>query len=108
MGPLQTVIRHERKLLLVASFLNGIPGLMIIIIIIVFPSYCFNRDYLLYPNYIYVSWSFAMAIASFICFLASALLYKQEYDSAEEREEKKSFDSLQVEPKVEPQPSFFQ
>jgi len=34
-SPLQTVIRYERKLLLVASVLNGIPGLMMIITIIV-------------------------------------------------------------------------
>jgi len=105
-SPLQTVIRYERKLLLIASVLNGIPGLMMIIIIIVFPSYCFNRDYLLYPNYNYVSWSFAMAIASIICFLASALLYKQEYDYAVERKEKNLSILYMLNPKLNPNPVF--
>ena len=37
----------------------------------VFPIYCWNRDYLLYPNYNYLSWSYAAALASILSFLAS-------------------------------------
>ena len=37
----------------------------------VFPIYCWSRDYLLYPNYNYLSWSYAAALASILSFLAS-------------------------------------
>ena len=43
----------------------------------VFPCYCWRRDYLLYPNYNHVSWSYAAALAAALAFAAAAAAFTQ-------------------------------
>ena len=42
--------------------------------IVIFGASCWDRDWLLYPNYNYVSWSFAFALFSCACHICAALL----------------------------------
>ena len=42
-----------------------------------FPCYCWRRDYLLYPNYNHVSWSYAAALAAALAFAAAAAAFTQ-------------------------------
>ena len=51
----------------------------------IFGSQCWNRDWLLYPNYNFVSWSYAAALFSCLFFLISAIILAKEVKSAKER-----------------------
>ncbi len=50
-----------------------LAGLMFLSVLI-FGSCCWQRDWLLYPNYNYVSWSFALACFSCLAHIVAAML----------------------------------
>ena len=43
----------------------------------IFPAYCWSRDYLLYPNYNYLSWSYAAGLLSVIALSFASAAYFQ-------------------------------
>ena len=88
--------RYERRLLLTASVLNGVCAILVTVVITVdtlpqlcfalylqstpaqvFPCYCWRRDYLLYPNYNHLAWSYAAALAAALAFAAAAAAFTQ-------------------------------
>merc|ERR1711934_377674 len=64
--PAKFVLRFERRLLLMGGTLNLIASFLLFTALMVFPAYCWSRDYLLYPNYNYLSWSYASGLLSVI------------------------------------------
>ena len=51
--------------------------LIVVITLQIFPSYCWSRDYLLYPNYNYLSWSYAAGLLSVIALSFASAAYFQ-------------------------------
>lgn len=81
-------LRFERKLLAVGGTLNMTASLFMLTALLVFPAYCWSRDYLLYPNYNYLSWSYAAGLLSVIATTLATGAYFQEMSLAKEREHK--------------------
>ena len=75
----------------------------------IFPYFCWSRDYLLYPNYNYVSWSYASALAAVVCSYASAGALIQERNIADDRQDKNLSLLYQLYPDLDPEgPGTFQ
>ena len=58
---------------------------MLIVVILtlqIFPAYCWSRDYLLYPNYNYLSWSYAAGLLSVIALSFASAAYFQVSNTA--------------------------
>lgn len=86
--PAKFVLRFERRLLLMGGTLNLIASFLLFTALMVFSSYCWSRDYLLYPNYNYLSWSYASGLLSVITMTFASAAYFQELLSSKEREYK--------------------
>ena len=84
--------RFERKMIIVAAACDGfsggqqvcckiqpqpiqIAGMIMLLNVLVFCLSCWSRDWLLYPNYNYLSWSFAMALGAVLSFLCSVICH---------------------------------
>lgn len=87
-SPRSVVLRFERKLITVTGACDGFSGLVMLLNVLVFCLSCWSRDWLLYPNYNYLSWSFALAIASVLSLLCSVICHAKESKFARERENK--------------------
>lgn len=53
-----------------------------------FGSQCWNRDWLLYPNYNYVSWSYALALFACVSHIVATFFLSKDARSAKERKTK--------------------
>jgi len=73
----------------------------------VFPLCCWRRDYLLYPNYNYLSWSYAAGLASILACLSSIGCLYQELMEVKNREEKNLSVLYQLYPKLNPSNNTF-
>ena len=103
--PLEWILRFEHPISMIAWGMNAFPGtsfgtfslswetyhLFILIAallffsVVIFGSQCWNRDWLLYPNYNFVSWSYAAALFSCLFFIISAVFLAKEVRAAKER-----------------------
>jgi len=73
--PLSLVLRYEWFLSGVAAFSTAFAGFFVFLAVSVFGGQCWRRDWLLYPNFNHLSWSYAFAVLSFfINFAAAACL----------------------------------
>merc|ERR1712106_447019 len=86
--PRSVVLRFEGKLITIASACDGFSGLVMLLNVLVFSLSCWSRDWLLYPNYNYLSWSFALAMGSVLAFLSSLICHIKERKFAKARETK--------------------
>jgi len=100
--PTTIALRLERKLVALAVALNGYAGLTMLVSVSVFCLSCWSRDWLLYPNYNYLSWSTALALCSSLAFLAAALAYSKERRFAAERESKNLSILYKIYPSLNP------
>lgn len=74
--PLNFTHEHQWRMLYLGSILNGIKAFFLFLAVAVFGGQCWRRDWLLYPNFNYLSWSYAFAvIAMFVSIAAAASLY---------------------------------
>merc|ERR1712026_284808 len=80
--PLEWILRFEHPISMIALGLNAIPASLLFFSVVIFGSQCWNRDWLLYPNYNFVSWSYAAALFSCLFFLISAIILAKEVKSA--------------------------
>ena len=64
--PLNFVFRYQWQLLGGCSVLNAVTSLMLMLGVAVFGGQCWRRDWLLYPNFHHLSWSFALAVVALI------------------------------------------
>jgi hypothetical protein len=74
--PLNFTFRHQWQILSVCTILNGLTTLCLFLSVAVFGGQCWRRDWMLYPNFNYLSWSYAFAvIAMFVGMAATACFY---------------------------------
>lgn len=89
--PLKSVLRYEWLLSGIIFLCNAICSLFLFLGLIIFWTQSSRRDWLMYPNYNHVSWSYYFCLASFFMHLfASAILYKDARKSWDTREEKRN------------------
>jgi len=75
--PLNFVFRHQWQMLMLCALLNGLKTFSLFLSVAVFGGQCWRRDWMLYPNFNYLSWSYAFAvIAMIISAAATASFYK--------------------------------
>jgi len=106
-SPLQVVLRFERRLMKVLMLLNLISAVFMSVSVTVFPLYCWRRDYLLYPNYNYLSWSYKAGLASILACLTSLGSLYQELGEVVNREDKNLAVLYQFYPKLNPSSNSF-
>jgi len=65
----------------------------------IFGGECYRRDWLQYPNYNYLSWSYAFAvIAMFVHFFAALMLYGEAKEAKDRIFETEGHMALQMQP----------
>jgi hypothetical protein len=75
--PLEVILRFEYHFCGLAFIFNAVAAGLMFLSAVIFGSCCWQRDWLLYPNYNYVSWSYAFAVFSCLAHvIAAMLMYK--------------------------------
>lgn len=96
--PLEIILRFEYHFCGLVFVLEGITSVFLFLGIVIFGACCWERDWMLYPNFHYVSWSYAFAVFSTLIHLfATALMYK-DYKNAKDRKERNKALIMQMHP----------
>ena len=64
--PLNFVFRYQWQLLGFCTVLNAAKSFCLLLAVAIFGGQCWRRDWLLYPNFNYLSWSYALAVIAMI------------------------------------------
>ncbi|KAK0180271.1 hypothetical protein PV327_005932 [Microctonus hyperodae] len=64
--PLRFVLRYEWILSSIVFACNALAGFLLFLAVAIFGGQCWRRDWLLYPNFNHLSWSYALAVVSFM------------------------------------------
>ncbi|XP_065568518.1 uncharacterized protein LOC136032227 [Artemia franciscana] len=89
--PLKWTQKYGSTFIGIASMLDAITSGCMFLSVAVFGGQCWRRDWLLYPNYNYLSWSYGFAVISFFGFALSAyLLYQEHIDVKEQKKQEKN------------------
>ncbi|XP_061712529.1 uncharacterized protein LOC133521533 [Cydia pomonella] len=76
--PLRTVLQYEWIFVSVSFLFVAVSSLFLFLAVAVFGGNCYRRDWLMYPSFHVVSWSYAFAVVAFIFFgVAAILLYME-------------------------------
>ncbi|KAI4475684.1 PREDICTED: uncharacterized protein LOC106793814 [Polistes canadensis] len=74
--PLRFVLHYEWILSAAAFIFNATTGALLFLAVAIFGGQCWRRDWLMYPNFNHLSWSYGLAAISFMLHsLAAFLLY---------------------------------
>ena len=84
----------SKSLQIIFSF----SAVLLFLSICIFGGACWDRDWLLYPNYNYVSWSYAFAVFSTLGHIIATLFMFVDCGKAKERKEKNKALILQMQP----------
>lgn len=89
--PLKTVLRHEWFLTAFSCIAVSISSVFLFFGVLIFGVNAYRRDWLMYPKFNVLSWSYAFAVvAMFFLGLAGLVLYKDARYAYERRRESKS------------------
>lgn len=89
--PLESVLRYEWIYTGVSFICTGLASFFLFLAVAIFGGNCYRRDWLLYPSFNVLSWSYAFAVIAFIIFgAASSLLYMETRKLYEFRREAKN------------------
>ncbi|XP_030032491.1 uncharacterized protein LOC119191007 [Manduca sexta] len=89
--PLRTVLRYEWIFVSVAFGMVAISSLFLFLAVAIFGGNCYRRDWMIYPSFNVLSWSYAFAVVAFILFgFAAILLYLESRKLYELRSEAKN------------------
>jgi len=86
--PLERILRLEWQIVYVSFILKGLTAVTLFVTVCLFGGSCWDRGWLLYPNYNYVSWSYAFACFSMVAHGGAAFLMFVEGKAAKERKER--------------------
>ena len=75
-------------------------ALLLFLSICIFGGACWDRDWLLYPNYNYVSWSYAFAVFSTLGHIIATFFMFVDCGKAKERKEKNKALIMQMHPQA--------
>ncbi|XP_044729784.1 uncharacterized protein LOC123293133 [Chrysoperla carnea] len=105
--PLEFVLRYE-WLLIGMSFIGSIVSAVFLsLAVIIFGFSCYRRDWIMYPNFNYVSWSFYFAVISmFFHYFSAFALYNETKRSYERRRESKNL-VMQMHPEPQSRASYY-
>jgi len=85
--PLERVLRFEYRLVFVSFLMKSLTAILLFITVCLFGGSCWDRGWLLYPNYNYVSWSYAAACFSMVAHgVAGWYMYLETRDAIERRD----------------------
>jgi len=85
--PMEHVLRFEYNLVFATFIMKSITTILLFLCVAFFGGFCWDREWLLYPNYNYVSWSYALAVfAMFITGGAAFLLYFETLQAKERKD----------------------
>ncbi|XP_043283892.1 uncharacterized protein pck [Venturia canescens] len=74
--PLRFVLRFEWYFSAIACVCNAATGFMLFLAVSIFGGACWRRDWMMYPNFNHLSWSYGLAVISFMLHsLAAFFLY---------------------------------
>ncbi len=65
---------------------------------VIFGFCCWDRDWLLYPNFNYLSWSYAFACAACLAHLCAGALMWRDYGRAKEKKDRNKALIMQMHP----------
>ncbi|XP_011505538.1 PREDICTED: uncharacterized protein LOC105368256 [Ceratosolen solmsi marchali] len=63
--PLKFVLENEWLLSSIVCVCNGIAGALLFLAVSIFGGQCWRRDWMMYPNFNHLSWSYGLAVISF-------------------------------------------
>ncbi|XP_057332381.1 uncharacterized protein LOC130672105 [Microplitis mediator] len=70
--PLRFVLRYEWILSSTVFICDLVAGFFLFLAVAIFGGQCWRRDWLLYPNFNYLSWSYGLAVISFMFHIIGA------------------------------------
>lgn len=76
----------------------SVAATLMFLSIVIFGACCWARDWMLYPNFNYVSWSYALAVFTTLIHIFAALLMYKDTKDAKERKEKNKALIMQMHP----------
>lgn len=89
--PLRTVLRYEWIFVSSAFIMVATSSVCLFFAVTIFGGNCYRRDWLLYPSFNVLSWSYAFSVVAFILFgIAAILLYLESRKLYELRSEAKN------------------
>lgn len=89
--PLKTVLRYEWFLTAWSAIAVGISSVFLFFGVLIFGINAYRRDWLMYPKFNIISWSYAFAVvAMFFLGLAGLILYKDAKTAYDRRRETKN------------------
>nr|CAD7574217.1 unnamed protein product [Timema californicum] len=71
--PLEFVLMYEWLLSGIAFICNAVAAVLLFLAVSIFGGECWRRDWLMYPNFNYLSWSYGFAVLSFFFHAFAAL-----------------------------------
>merc|ERR1711997_70899 len=97
-SPLEWILRFEWHFCRAAFVCKGLSALLLFLSICIFGGKCWDRDWLLYPNYNYVSWSYAFAVFSCMGHIVATIFLYIDCQQAKERKERNKALIMQMHP----------
>jgi uncharacterized membrane protein (DUF485 family) len=89
--PLKTVLRYEWLFTTCSFFAVSVSSVFLFFGVLIFGVNAYRRDWLMYPKFNVLSWSYAFAVvAMFFLGLAGLILYKESRIAYERRRESKN------------------
>lgn len=89
--PLKFVLRYEWLLTTISFAATASSSVFLFFAVLIFGVNAYRRDWLMYPKFNVISWSFSFAVvAMFILALAALILYKDAKIAYERRRESKN------------------
>jgi len=86
--PLERILRFEWQVVYASFIMKGLTAVLLFVAICIFGASCWDRGWLLYPNYNYVSWSYGFACFAMIGHGIACYLMYMEGRAARERKDR--------------------
>lgn len=83
--PLEWILRFDHPITSIGLALNASSAVLTFLSVCIFGAQCWDRDWLLYPNYNFLSYSYAVALFSCTAFIVASLLFAKDARAAKER-----------------------
>merc|ERR1712083_1280316 len=96
--PMEIVLKYEWQFVGLAFVFKAATAVLLFLAICVFGSLCWDRNWLLYPNYHFVSWSYALATFACLGHLIAATLFFYEIRQAKTRKARNKALTMQMYP----------
>jgi len=100
--PMERILKYEWQFVGLAFVFKSLTAVLLFLAICIFGGLCWDRDWLLYPNYNYVSWSYALATFSALGHIIAAAFLFFECKQAKARKARNKALTMQM----FPQPGF--